>query len=310
MVTTVTLNPCIDWTVSLPTLSLGALNLAHSERIDVSGKGINVAEVLKELSCGVCCTGVSFNDNGALLGSKLDGLGIPHDFAMAEGRLRTNIKAMDLSHNRMTEINSLGYPVESAVLEIFLDKLEALAAKSSIITMSGRITNGAGEDIYRRCIERVSGFPVKTILDAEKAPLTLAIPAKPYLVKPNLYELQTALARTAAGEADIAAMAREFINRGASVVCVSMGEDGALIADSHSAFYAPALPVVPKGFQGSGDSMVAGICKAILEDRGIEDMLRFGIAAASASIIREGTLLCRMKDYESFLPMVKTKLIA
>ncbi|MCL2056081.1 MAG: 1-phosphofructokinase family hexose kinase [Oscillospiraceae bacterium] len=309
MVTTVTLNPCIDWTVELPSIALGALNLSRSERIDICGKGVNAAEVLRELGCPVCCTGISFTENGGLLREKLDALGIPHDFAIARGRIRTNIKAYDLEKNQMTELNSLGQPVTSDVLDEFMDKLDALAAKSSIVTLSGRPANGACGDIYRRCVKLIGKYPAKTVLDAEGEPLLLALRAKPYLVKPNLYELETALNAKAGSETEIAAMARELIRLGAGVVCVSMGENGAVITDGSESFYAPALPLTPRGFQGSGDSMVAGICKAILESRGIGDMLRFGIAAASASIIREGTLLCRMDDYIKFLGQVEIRKI-
>jgi 1-phosphofructokinase len=304
MITTVTLNPCIDLALTLPALTLGAFNLVERKRTDVCGKGVNVSVVLKELGLETLCAGISFTKNGGLLADRLDSLGIPHDFVMAPGEIRTNIKVMDEAKTEMTELNSRGDPVAPAVLDDFLDKLEHLAAESDMVVFSGRIPNGAGEDTYRRCLERIAASPAKTILDAEKTPLLLALEAKPFLIKPNLYELETAFGEKAATRGDILRICRGILRRGVGVVCVSLGELGAMIVGEREAFYAPALPLTPRGFQGAGDSMVAGICKAIADDGGLEDMLRSGVAAASASIIREGTLLCQKADYERFLELV------
>jgi 1-phosphofructokinase len=307
MITTVTLNPCIDLALTLPTVTLGALNLVERKRTDVCGKGVNVSVVLRELGLNTLCTGISFMENGKLLADRLDNLGIPHDFIMAPGEIRTNIKVMDEAKTEMTELNSRGNPVAPAVLDAFLGKLEQLAANSDMVVFSGRIPNGAGEDTYRRCLERIAPSPAKTILDAEKTPLLLALEAKPYLIKPNLYELETAFGEKATTRGDILRLCRGILRRGVGVVCVSLGAEGAMIVGEREAFFAPALSLTPRGFQGAGDSMVAGLCKAIADGGGLEDMLRSGVAAASASIIREGTQLCQKADYERFLGRVKVE---
>lgn len=305
MITTVTLNPCIDLTLTLPGLTVGGLNLVERRRVDVSGKGVNTAIVLKELGLEVRCSGISFTGNGSLLADRLAELNIPGCFVMAPGEIRTNIKVVDAAKNEMTELNSPGDPVEPGLLEELLLKLEVLAADSEIVTFNGRIPNGATEEIYRFCLERVSRSNPRTVLDAEKAPLRFAVAARPFLIKPNLYELEAAFGETVASREDIVRVCRGIIAQGVAVVCVSMGREGAIIVDEKRAFHAAAPALTPRGFQGSGDSMVAGICKAVAEGGGIEDMLRFGVAAASASIIREGTLLARREDYERFLGQVK-----
>lgn len=306
MITTVTMNPCIDWTVRVPSVTLGGLNLVDSTRTDVCGKGVNVAIVLRELGLEAMCTGISFTENGSLLEERLDGISIPHSFVMAPGSIRTNIKVMDASQNQMTELNSRGNEVADSVLEAFLQRLEALAEQSRIVTISGRIPNGAGTDIYRRCLERLARHNVKTVLDAEGEPFRLALEAAPYLVKPNSYELETAFGRRARNPEEVVQVVREEITaRGVQVACVSMGGGGAVLVDSREAFYAPALDIEPQGFQGAGDSMVAGLCRAMEEGVGLAEMLAMGTAAAAGSLIREGTLLCRKKDFEAFLPQVK-----
>jgi 1-phosphofructokinase len=48
---------------------------------------------------------------------------------------------------------------------------------------------------------------------------------------------------------------------------------------------------------------------AIGKKLGIGEMLRYGIAAANASLIREGTLLCTREDFERMFTGVKIEMI-
>lgn len=305
MITTVTLNPCIDLTLYLDRLDIGGLNLVERSRSDACGKGVNVSVVLRALGLSTICTGISFDGNGTQLYQYLDEQCVAHDFAVAHGNIRTNIKLMDCEKTEMTEINSHGEPVEESVVREYLDKLFDIAHRSSIIVMSGRIPNGDYTDIYRRSLERIRHLGVLTIVDAEKEPLKQAVMAKPFLIKPNTYELETTFGCKIHSHADVVDACRDIIKKGIKVVCCSMGGDGAIIVDRKEAWYSPALELDIKGFQGAGDSMVAGLCKGLQENLGLDETLRCGVAAASASLLREGTLLCRPGDFNSLLPQVK-----
>ena len=304
MITTVTLNPCMDYTVTVPGLLVGTLNLADSSRTDMSGKGINVSVALSELGCHAMCTGISFSESHAALTERLKHLGIPHDFTVTPGSVRLNVKVFDSHTREMTELNSRGEPVPARTLEETVRKIEGLAAKSELLVLSGRIPPGAGDDIYRRIIQRVRGSGVKVVVDAEGAPLREAVRERPFLIKPNLYELEKTFGRRAESIPEVLSVCGWLLSSGVEIVAVSMGEKGALIASRDGAYHAGALNVEVKSLQGAGDSMVAGICKAYAEGRRLADMLRSGVAAASASIIREGTQLCQRQDYEELLGRV------
>jgi 1-phosphofructokinase len=305
MITTVTLNPCLDLTLSLESLKPGALNMVRQKRLDIAGKGLNVSVVLRALGLSTMCLGINFEKDGGLLENFLEERCIAHDFAVSPGGVRTNIKLLDAAKAEMTEINSYGDPVEPRVVESYLKKLEHHAHHSTALTFSGRVPNGGDyADIYRRSLELIKPLGVLTIVDAEKEPLKQAILAKPYLIKPNLYELETAFGCKTHSKADIAQACRDVIDLGVEVVCCSMGGDGAMIVDKDAAFFAPPVAVEVKGLQGAGDSLVAGLCKGLSEKLGLEGMLRCGVAAASASLTREGTLLCRAQDYDEILKRV------
>ena len=304
MITTVTLNPCIDYSVAVPNIALGQLNMMDSSRVDIAGKGVNVAVVLARLGIPACCTGISFDENHAKLVSHLDAFGLTHDFVVAQGSIRTNLKIYDSISGEMTEINSRGERVSAEVLGLVREKIVSLAAKSEMVIMSGRIPNGADESIYRELMRSLRGLPCKIVIDAERQPLVEALKERPFLIKPNLYELAHSFGKPARSIPEILSVCGHIISGGVEIVCVSMGERGALIANREEAFYAQPPDVKPRGLQGAGDSMVAGICKAAAEGHDLSDMLRYGVAAASASIIREGTKLCREADFEEMLTKI------
>lgn len=307
MITTVTLNPCIDLTLRLDRLDVGGLNLAVQSRSDAGGKGVNVSVVLRALGLSTMCTGISFDGSGTRIYAYLEEQCIAHNFAVAHGEMRTNVKLTDASTNQMTEINSCGCPVEERVVREYLDKLFDLAHRSSIIVMSGRVPNGGYEDLYKRSMERIQRLDVLTVVDAEKEPLKQAVLAKPYLIKPNIYEMETAFGCKIHSKGDAVDACRDIVKKGVTLVCCSMGGDGAVLVGKKEAWYAPAPPIEVKGLQGAGDSLVAGLCKGIREGMGLDDMLCCGVAAASASLLREGTQLCRRADYDRILPQIKAE---
>ena len=310
MITTITLNPCIDRTVMLPSVSFGKLNIVEKSRSDIGGKGINVAVALKQLGVDVSCSGISFDGDSVKLREELDGFGIPHDFIVASGNMRMNVKIVETAKKEMTELNSPGEPVSKDVLDRFLSKLKELGSKSEIIVFAGRLPVRADADYYYRCIDALAGYTVKFIVDAAGEPLKHAIAAKPFLIKPNAYELGMLYDTEIKTVDDAVLLSRKITDQGVGYVCCSLGENGAVLVDSDNVWFASALNIEPKGFQGAGDSMIAGICKAMAKRLPPCEMLRYGTAAAAASLIREGTLLCQKSDFELFLKDVEVKELA
>ena len=51
--------------------------------------------------------------------------------------------------------------------------------------------------------------------------------------------------------------------------------------------------------------MVAGICCAIEEKKNLKEVLCYGMAAAAASLIREGTQLCEKEMFDRYLQEIQ-----
>ena len=96
---------------------------------------------------------------------------------------------------------------------------------------------------------------------------------KPYIIKPNLFELETALDIKITSHQDIIKAAKVFLYKGVKIICVSLGGQGAIIIDENNGYYAPALKVDVKGTTGAGDSIIAGFCLAMIEGLNLKDIL-------------------------------------
>ncbi|HZJ83788.1 MAG TPA: 1-phosphofructokinase [Clostridia bacterium] len=307
MITTITLNPCIDKMVSINSFTYGGMNRVLDSEIRGSGKGINVAIALNHLGRQAICTGINYRDKGFFVHQCLDEKGIDHDFIMVEGEVRTNYKIYDRSKQIVTELNEKGHRVKESYLELLKDKLIAHCDHSKIMVLSGSVPEGVPSSIYREILKSISGYPIKTILDTYGSLLLEGLKESPYIIKPNLYELERTLDVRITSHGDIVRAAQYFIEKGVRIVCVSLGGDGAIIVDEEKAYHAPAVDIDAKGTVGAGDSMVAGFCMAIEEGLGLEDILRYGVAAATASVMREGILLCTREGFDYILPKVKVK---
>ena len=82
--------------------------------------------------------------------------------------------------------------------------------------------------------------------------------------------------------------AAELVESGMAYVCVSLGEEGLLLADEHGVRKYPAIPARVMSLQGAGDAMVAGLCKAIYEKEE-EKMAEYALKLAHSTISLPGT---------------------
>lgn len=304
MITTLTLNPCIDRTITIEKFLFGGTNKVLDVRKDVSGKGINVSIVLKHLGLDTLCLGFNYSKDSKAIEEELNDQNIKYDFVKVKGEVRVNVKIFDKSVKVMSEFNESGHQVSKEAVDELLDVVYGYFDDTSILVLDGSVPAGVPVDIYKTIIEMANRRGIKTILDAANDLLLEGIKAKPYMIKPNIDELSAISKREIKTREDIISVSREIISKGVSYVCVSMGKDGAMLIGLDNVYVSPAMKVDIKGIQGAGDSLVAGICMAI--DKGIseEKLLAYGVAAASGSLLHEGTLLCEKEDFDRLLPEV------
>lgn len=305
MITGVCLNPSFDKTVEVDTLTLGEVNRIRSVRVDMGGKGVNVAVVARRLGLDALCIGCMGEQGARQFTGLLDAEGLPHRFLTVPGAVRTNLKVVSRDGKGVTELNEPGAPLSPQAIKDFFALAKEEAARSDYMVLTGSLPPGCPENTYGELIRAMEN--TRCILDAGGAALRLGAEAGPFLMKPNLAELEQALGAPLRTLRSIRDAALIFLRKGASHVVVSMGAMGAMYVSDARTLYAPALRVEARSTVGAGDAMVGGMLLGLQQDGDMAHAFRCGIAAGAASVMTEGTQLIRPEDFERLVSQVKVQ---
>lgn len=303
-VVTVTLNPAIDKTIVVESLTVGEVNRVKSSRLDAGGKGINVAKVLQQFAVEVTATGFIGGAQGQLLHQYLAAEQIGVDFLEVPGETRTNLKIVDDSTGITTEVNEAGFTVASSELERLKEKLAGLLEGGSFLVLSGSLPPCTSHAIYRELIEMACSKGVKTILDADGEALQEGIKAAPFAIKPNIHELEKLVGRPLPDTAAILQAASAILAQGVSLMIVSMGAKGAVIVDQTQAFWAKTGTILPGSTVGAGDSMVAALVYAWRRRFSLAQIAQWVTAAGTVTASKAGTQVCSMAEVKAFMDQV------
>ena len=262
MIFTVTMNPSLDYFLTLDNFEKSAINRASSAKIRAGGKGINVSLVLKNLGIESVALGFVAGFTGNEIEKLLLANDVKTDFVhLADGNSRINVK---ICEKEETQINATGPLVSKEAFDELLKKIAHLN-DDDFLVLSGSVPNGIGEDGYEKTI-REAGKGAKLIVDASGELLRKAAKEKPFLVKPNAQELGELYDVKIDDAKNAIFYAKKLQDEGAKNVIVSLAEKGAIFVTENGEIYqGDAIKCECKNSVGAGDSLVAGVLMAILQ---------------------------------------------
>src|SRR5450759_2212971 len=112
MISTITLNPCLDKTIYVNTLVCNDTNRILKAEVDAGGKGINCARMLAELGAEAKALAFVGGETGEYIQCVLARQGVGLVAVTTEKPTRTNICIEDLSGAPPTTLNERGGPVD------------------------------------------------------------------------------------------------------------------------------------------------------------------------------------------------------
>lgn len=299
MILTVCMSPSVDVTIELDSLNVGKVNIVKNKTLSFTGKAINVAIGVARLGAQAYATGFMYNENGAMFESALDKEGVGFSFVWNSGRVRENYKCID-QKSMLTEINDVGGQVGDEKLVELLQMIRNFSSRSEVTVISGGLPRGVDAGYYRELFKAVDSNSLK-IADAEGAKLFASLEAGIDLVKPNLEELEETLGREFRDKSDMLSGCRELLDRGAKTVLLSLGKDGAVITNGTKNFYCKSINVAVNSTVGAGDGMVAAAAAQLQQGAPIEEILRAGVAAGTATVTTFGTVSFTKNKYDEIL---------
>ena len=308
MLTTVLcFNPSNDRTVEVADFVPGATNRILAERTEGASKGVNVAVAVRRLGMEAACVGLLPRRGAEMIQQRLAQDGVRASFVRTPGAVRTNLKIRDGGRWMVTELNEPGAAVGQRRLAQARAQALRLAAGSDYLVLTGSLPPGCPKDFYAAMIADAP-LTCRCVLDASGEVLAGALHVRPFLVKPNREELESACGKPLATLREVRDAALWLIEAGAQRAAVSLAGEGALLTDGERVLFAPAVPVPVRSAAGAGDAMVAGLIAGFCQGGGLEHALRCGVAAAASSVA-SGCMAPRRVTYERILRAVKVRIL-
>lgn len=279
MIYTITLNPTIDYIVTVPQLTLGKSHHMQDELITPGGKGIMVSRVLKALGIPSIALGFRGGFTGDFVRDYMEELNILNQFTVIKERTRINLV---LKSDQDTEISDYGPSATDDEVAHFLKGFEDISTQDFVV-MSGSKLPSMPKDFYEQLIRSLHKEGVPFACDITKDELRNSLQYHPLVVKPNQKEVGEFFGRTFSTWQEVIPYGKQLVELGAQHAIVSLGGDGALLFTPNEVIYAPPLSGKVANPVGAGDSMVAGFVGTFIRTGDAKEAFRVAVAAGTAT---------------------------
>lgn len=310
MILTVTLNPALDRTMTVPNFQAGFRHRATSTVMLPGGQGINVARAAKTLGRPVIATGFIGGRKGDQIVADLNDEGILCDFVRVAGESRISTAVVDPATNTVTEINEQGPDIQPDDLAMLHEKIDYLGKSADAVVFAGSVPPGLADDCYAELIQHVRKIGLKTLFYTYADPLRLGIKAGADYVFPKVAEAEKVIGYEFAGQDDQIAAARTLRDMGGGSVvitylygCVAVMSE----RDGGKTFVGKLPEVDVVSPLGWADALVAGFAVRMLEGESAAGCLRFGLGCGAANLIGYGAGVFSPADAERFAVQVELK---
>lgn len=311
MILTVTLNAAVDKTYRVENFALDQVHRPSDWKFVAGGKGINVARVYQRLGGRAIATGFLGGYTGRFIERSLRREGIYGEFVRTKDESRVCIAIVDPVSSTQTELNEIGPEIRARELEALKETYGKLVAEHRpyCVTLSGRLPPGVPDGIYAELIEIARGFGVRCALDASGRALIEGVAARPWMVKPNLYELRTLVGRDVTTTDEIASAAERLFGTGVHWIVVTLGIHGCVCRTRECAVLAVPPAVRFVSAVGSGDSFLAAFLWSLEQDRPVDDALRLATAAGAANAATYGAGFVDPREVVRLTEQVQVKAV-
>ncbi len=307
MIGTITLNPSIDQHILVKHLVKDDANRALWVGRYPGGKGINVSKVLVELGGRTHAYALVGGFSGEFLQKLVEPLNIPLTTLSINGETRINTIVTDVADQTQTRISAPGPRVAQKELDRFLKKLLSVRPKPRFWALGGSLSAGMPSRTYEKFIRALQRNGTPCILDTDNEALKFGIRAKPFLVKPNEYEMQRLCGRNLKTKRDYLKAAEFLVKTGIRIVIVSLGAKGALFVTTKESFQVFTPQVAVKSKVGAGDSLIGGFVLGLCRGMSLRKAACLGVAASTSAVMREAPRLCFRQDISPLLKRVKVR---
>lgn len=279
------LNPAVDVEWRVASVHWDEKNVVLGERRWAGGKSVNVARWLRHLGAAVKLLIPLGGPTGAELRRQMREEKVPLRAVLVAEPTRANVMVTQ-EQGPQLRFNPRGPKLAAAEWRAFFAAAETEMRRSSLVILSGALCRDARPTIYRDLVRLAHRLQVRVVLDCDGPAFAAGVTAKPFLVKPNTFELAQWAGRNLVSDAEIEAEARALSRATGGWVFVSRdAQGGLLVNEAASQGWRAVVPSVrARNTVGAGDALLAGAACQIGADALPEEWLRQGLATATAGV--------------------------
>lgn len=295
---TLTLNPTIDGAAEAERVRPVHKVRTSGERFDPGGGGVNVARVVITLGGQAFALYMAGGVTGVVLDELLRARAIPARRIDIQGDTRISHTVFERATGLEYRFVPEGPLVAEAEWRAMLDAVER--AEFEYVVASGSLPRGAPIDFYARLAHLVRKRGARMALDTSGEALKAAIAEGGlHLIKPSQSEFEALTGVDLRVPGALEDAAKALVGRGGvELLAVTLGHEGALLADGAGVLRLPALQVEAKSAVGAGDSFVAAMSLSLVRGLDAREAFLWGMAAGTAAVLTPGTEMCRREDVE------------
>lgn len=306
MLLALTPNPALDRTLLIPGFRrLDVCRVAETREV-ASGKGLNVARVMRSLGGVVRACGPLGGPVGRRHAALAAAEGIDaawHWLASAETRITTILVDPDSADELV--INERGPLIDAHEWQQLAALIRAEARNAAMVSSSGSVPPGIIPAHFIDLLAELDAAGQPVILDTHGAALEAALERRLSLLKLNGEELGAAIGQPIDTLDAALAAASDVRRSGPRSVIVTLGAQGAILAAPAGSWVARPPSVTAISPVGSGDALLAGVAHALLANEPLDRALRMGIACGAANTLNLGSGIVQGNDVERLLPQVE-----
>jgi 1-phosphofructokinase family hexose kinase len=288
MILCVTLNPCLDKTLTVPPWMMGENVRGIELREVVGGKGNNVARALVRL--GRSARPVTFL--GGAVGAHCDTLlrrddGFDPLIVPTRAATRVILTVRTDKTDEQTAFFDPDPSVESSEAANLIEVVERAVSERGVevLTLSGSSPSPATHEVYSDLVALAKARRVPVFLDTYGAALKAIWGFWPDVIQLNRREAASHLGQPFANDDDVWGLLESWASRGVRLSLVTDGPGPVLAQHRDSRFRARPPQVRPVNPIGSGDCLLAGLVDAWISSSDPELTIRRGLACAVANTL-------------------------
>lgn len=298
---TVTLNPALDVTSSAPGVVADVKLRCTPPIRHPGGGGVNVSRAIAAMGGQSRCLAALGGLTGTAIARLLEAEGIaPLAFPLS-GETRQSITIDDSRTGQQYRFVMPGPGWSEAEAAAILRRISD-EARDGYVVLSGSFPPGIGAGFIADLTATLRGS-ARLAIDTSGPALTEIASGRAgpvAILRMNAREAEELAGRDLPDRHQTAALARELVARGTSdIVVIARGTDGNIAASAQGCWHVVAAPVRIASKVGAGDSFMAGFVLGLARGWTVADALGLGAAAASATVQRPATELCRPEDVEA-----------